>query len=103
MVGGRLHKNELSKNAIKRKIKEEVGINSGVIKYLGHFEEFFEKTEQKINGKFHSISLVYLVFVDSKSNIKIDKQSSDFKWVKKLPKIFDKYLPWLEFEKVIRI
>tara|TARA_B100000925_G_scaffold291643_1_gene280522 strand:+ start:2998 stop:3447 length:450 start_codon:yes stop_codon:yes gene_type:complete len=103
MVGGRLHKNELTNDAIKRKIKEEAGIENGVIKYLGHFEEFFEKTEQKINGKFHSISFVYFVFVDSKSNIKIDKQSSEYKWVKKLPKIFDKYLPWLEFEKVIRI
>ncbi len=103
MVGGRLHKDELTKDAIKRKIKEEVGISSGVIKYLGHFEEFFEKTEQKISGKFHSISFVYLVFIDSKTDIKIDKQSLDYKWVKKLPKIFGKYLPWLEFEKVIKI
>lgn len=103
MVGGRLHKNELTIDGIKRKVKEEVGLNVGVVKYLGHFEEFFDKTAQNINSNFHSISFVYLVFVASNSAIKIDKQSSEFKWVKKLPKIFKEYLPWLEYERVIKI
>ena len=92
MVGGRLHKNELTKNGIKRKIKEETGIKKGVLKYLGHFEEFFEKTEQKINTNFHSISFVYLFFVNSNVEVKLDSQSLEYKWFKKLPKIFDQYI-----------
>ena len=64
MVGGRLHKNELLLRGIKRKLKEEVGIKKGLIKYIGFIEEFFNKTEQKINGNFHTISFVYIVFKD---------------------------------------
>ena len=103
MVGGRLYKNELTVDGIKRKIKEEVGLRVKVTKFLGHFEEFFDKTAQNIDGNFHSISFVYLVFVASNSKIKLDNQSSEYKWVKKLPKIFKEYLPWLEDERVIKI
>jgi len=71
MVGGRLQKNELIEEGIKRKLKEEVNIEVGLIKYLGHFEEFFKNTEQKINGNFHSISFVFLVFVNSKIKIRL--------------------------------
>ena len=90
MVGGRLHKNELLINGIKRKIKEEVGIKKSSIKYIGFFEEFFSKTEQKINGKFHAISFVFKVLVDSKIKIKIDNQSAEYKWFNKLPSIIQK-------------
>jgi colanic acid biosynthesis protein WcaH len=96
MVGGRLYKNELTKDGIKRKIKEEVGIENGAFKYLGHFEALFDKTAQKIQSNFHTISFVYLVFISSSSAIKVDNQSSEYKWVKKLPKVFNEYLPWLK-------
>ena len=39
-----------------------------LIKYINFFEEFFKKTEQNINGNFHSISFVYIAFVHSKKN-----------------------------------
>tara|TARA_E500000178_G_C16815580_1_gene659017 strand:+ start:408 stop:857 length:450 start_codon:yes stop_codon:yes gene_type:complete len=95
MIGGRLYKDEHTQKGIKRKIKEEIGLNVSSLKFLGHFEAFFAKTEQNIKGKFHSISFVYLAFIDSKAKICIDKQSSDYKWVKKLPSVFNKYVPWL--------
>lgn len=103
MVGGRLHKNELLLRGIKRKLKEEVGIKKGLIKYIGFIEEFFNKTEQKINGNFHTISFVYIVFINSKTLIKIDNQSKEFKWFKKLPGTFKKIIPWFENKKILKI
>lgn len=99
MVGGRLLKNEKTHEGIIRKIKQEIGINPKTTKFIGHFEEFFEKTEQKIKSNFHSISFVFLVFIPSNATIKMDDQSSDYKWVKKLPIYFKEYLPWLEIQK----
>ena len=90
MVGGRLHKNELLADGIKRKIKEEAGIKKSTISYIGFFEEFFSKTEQNINGKFHAISFVYKVTVNSKVKIKIDNQSFEYRWFNKLPSIIEK-------------
>lgn len=99
LVGGRLHKNELIHQAMKRKLYQEIGVKNLPIKYLGHFEEFFEKTEQKISGNFHSISFVHLVFLSSKTKIKLDNQSLGYKWHSKLPKIFYKHIPWLKSQK----
>ncbi len=103
MVGGRLQKNELIEEGIKRKLKEEVNIEVGLIKYLGHFEEFFKNTEQKINGNFHSISFVFLVFVNSKIKIDIDNQSLKYKWFIKLPKIFKTLIPWINNKIILKI
>jgi colanic acid biosynthesis protein WcaH len=103
MVGGRLQKNELTEEGIKRKLKEEVNIEAGLIKYLGHFEEFFNNTEQKINGNFHSISFVFLVFVNSKIKIDVDNQSLEYKWFIKLPKIFKTHIPWLNNKIILKI
>jgi colanic acid biosynthesis protein WcaH len=103
MVGGRLQKNELTEEGIKRKLKEEVNIEAGLIKYLGHFEEFFNNTEQKINGNFHSISFVFLVFVNSKIKIDIDNQSLEYKWFIKLPKIFKTHIPWLNNKIILKL
>lgn len=103
MVGGRLHKNELLLRGIKRKLREEAGIKKGLINYIGFIEEFFKKTEQKINGNFHTISFVYIVFINSKTLIKIDNQSKEFKWFKKLPPTFKKIIPWFENKKILKI
>jgi colanic acid biosynthesis protein WcaH len=96
MIGGRLHKNELIENGIKRKLHQEIGVKNIKVKYLGFFEEFFLKTKQNVNNGFHSISFVYLAFINSNTKIKIDEQSSEFKWFKKLPLIFYKTIPWLK-------
>ena len=103
MVGGRLNKNELIVNGIKRKIYEEIGIKNTYVKYINFFEEFFKKTEQNINGNFHSISFVHIAFVHSSEKIKIDNQSLEFKWFKRLPRIFKKITPWLLNERILKV
>ena len=61
------------------------------------------KTEQKINGNFHTISFVFIVFINSKTIIEIDNQSKEFKWFKKLPQTFKKIIPWFENKMVLKI
>lgn len=88
--GGRLHKNEKLVDAVKRKMKEEIGVDVEILKHIGYFEEFFEKTEQNAQGGVHSISMVYLVEPKSE-DIKLDDQSDDWGWFEKLPEQLTQY------------
>tara|TARA_Y100000296_G_scaffold74291_1_gene92644 strand:+ start:2605 stop:2997 length:393 start_codon:yes stop_codon:yes gene_type:complete len=71
LPGGHVEKNEYSKEAVKREIKEETNLDFEPIflkKYFENFSNFNWKAEVKIfYGKF-------------KGNVKIDKESSDFRW-----------------------
>lgn len=84
MPGGRLHKNEKCEDGIKRKILQELNAEVEIIKCLGHFEEFFEKTEQNVKNGFHAISIVFLLRLLNQ-NIKLDEQSMEWIWTEKLP------------------
>ena len=84
LPGGRLHKNELLEESIKRKVREELGVDGKIIKLIGHFEEFFDKTSQQTNKNFHAISFVFLIEILS-FNISLDNQASDWKWFNTLP------------------
>lgn len=83
--GGRLLKNEKLKDAIKRKMNQELGVDVKVEKLLGFFEIFFGKTPFNISSGFHAISFVFQLRL-LKHPIKLDNQSSDWKWSKKLPR-----------------
>jgi len=83
--GGRLLKNEKLEDAIKRKMNQELGVDVKVEKLLGFFEIVFDKTSFNISRGFHAISFVFLLRL-LKHPIKLDNQSSDWKWSKKLPR-----------------
>jgi colanic acid biosynthesis protein WcaH len=85
--GGRLLKGETIENAAKRKMKEETGINIKIIKPLGYFEEHFKKNKFGLKSGIHTLSIVILAEPLS-LNIKLDEQSSDWKFEKTLPKDF---------------
>jgi colanic acid biosynthesis protein WcaH len=88
--GGRVLKNEKLIDAVKRKMKEEIGVEVDIIENVGFFEEFFEKTEQNAFGGVHSISVVYRVKPRSKK-IKLDDQSAEWGWFKDVPARFRAY------------
>ena len=89
--GGRLHKNEHLTDAVHRKIREELGIDINIIRYVGYFEGFFEKTAENADGGVHVISFVYLVKPVS-YNIKLDDQSFDWGWFRNIPQRFKEIL-----------
>lgn len=82
--GGRIFKNERLKDAIKRKVKEETGLDFKDVKSLGVQEYFSEKAIfEDIKTGTHAVAAIYLVEVDN-SEVKIDKTSSDYRWIDKI-------------------
>lgn len=88
--GGRLHKGERLAEAVQRKMRQEIGVDVEIIRNLGFFEEFFDKTAENAEGGVHTISMVYLVKPQG-GTIKLDEQSSDWGWFDELPGRFGEY------------
>jgi len=82
--GGRLLKNETLNDAVLRKVKEELGIDSHVVMPIGVYEDFFDKSPLNPENGLHTISIVYLIIAGSE-NICIDEQSDDWGWFNELP------------------
>lgn len=82
--GGRLLKNETLNDAVLRKVKEELGIDSHVVMPIGVYEDFFDKSPLNPGNGLHTVSIVYLIIAGSE-NICIDEQSDDWGWFDELP------------------
>lgn len=90
LPGGRVYKGERLVDAVHRKMREEIGVDVDIVENVGFFEEFYEKTKENAVGGVHAISFVYLVKPKS-FDIKLDSQSSEWGWFKKVPERFVKY------------
>lgn len=88
--GGRVHKGERLVDAVHRKMWEEIGVDVDIVKNVGFFEEFYEKTKENAEGGIHSISFVYLVKPKS-YDIRLDAQSSAWGWFKEIPERIRNY------------
>ena len=75
--GGRLIKGELMEDAIKRKIKLEIGLDVEIVKELGPTQTYFETGP--FGGSVHTINFTYLLKIKG-GEISIDKDHSDYKW-----------------------
>lgn len=93
IIGGRINIGETIKEAVNRKMREEISIDisENKIEYMGFYEDFFE--EYNIDGNdgedmhaYHTISLIFSVTLASEIEIKLDKDHSNWKWSKELPK-----------------
>jgi len=85
--GGRVLKGEKVRQAVIRKMKDETGINIEIIKAVGYFEADYQGNEFGSKTGYHGVSIVFLVSPLS-LKIKLDGQSSDWKFSEKLPKLF---------------
>ena len=84
--GGRVLKNETLQNAAHRKAKEELGFDVNVLSCVGYYEDFYKVPKNKV---VHTISIVFVVSPVENFKIKLDSQSSDWKWSKELPDEFN--------------
>jgi colanic acid biosynthesis protein WcaH len=84
--GGRVYKGEKITDALKRKMKEECGLDVRVNTLMGFYEDFYKDNEFNIDY-IHTISFVYMAFADT-DKVTLDDQSSEYKWAKRLPKKF---------------
>ena len=83
--GGRVYKNETLENAVRRKAKEELGIDidNAEVKFLTVGETMFDDTE--LGGSIHSINITYIVKYEKKPEIILDKtQATEFNWFLKV-------------------
>lgn len=84
--GGRVYKGEKITDALKRKIKEETGLDIKIISLMGFYEDFYKKNEFNIDF-VHTVSFVYSAIANTDKVI-LDNQSNGYKWAKRLPKDF---------------
>lgn len=91
--GGRILFGEKFKQAIRRKLKEELRIeNFKNIKFLGIGETFFKKGY--FGNSIFSVNNVFLVEISKEESTKIepDKTILNYKWFRKIPKNIHPYL-----------
>ena len=74
--GGRVFKGETMIGAAKRKLKEETGLIAQSLKLYGYSEGLFKES--------HTTSIVFICD-KFKGKVKLDSQSSSYKWSKTFP------------------
>ena len=87
LVGGRLKKGELVEEACRRKALEEIGIKIDNLKFLGFYEDFFEKSSFGYKP-YHTVSLVYESDIGHLEEVILDEQSEAWALFNKLPDRF---------------
>lgn len=95
LPGGRILKGEKLIEAVERKIKEELGIKIKDLRPLGYYEGFFRQNEFGLKNGIHGLSIVFRAR-PAAMNVKLDSQSSGWKFSKSFPKKF-KIKPFLNY------
>lgn len=90
VVGGRVFIGEDPVDAARRKAKEEVGLDIDCPRFVGYYSDVyprsaFERTE------YQTVSLVFECSPKSGA-VKLDAQSSGYKWSEQLPPRFARKL-----------
>lgn len=96
LIGGRIIKGERLRDAVLRKVKEEVCVDARILKIVGTYELFFRSG--RFDGNFnkkgsHAISICYVV--KPKRNdfkLKLNEEYSDYKAITKIEKNLDPYV-----------
>ena len=86
VVGGRVLLGEHPETAAYRKAHEETGLELVSPRMVGMMSDVFDRNKFE-RCECHTVSVVYSAFLESGS-IKLDSQSSDYKWSPLLPPRF---------------
>lgn len=88
--GGRVFKNEKMIVAVKRKAKEELGLNPKSIKFLGFDETFFP--DGPFDGSTHTVNAIFAITINAAKEPKIDSQAESFRYFEKIDKKWHPYI-----------
>lgn len=88
VIGGRTFKGESLEKAAMRKVREETGKRIRDLRPMGYFELINGVNPFGIFFKYHAVSVVFTAVIDGLDPVKLDNQSSEFKFSKKLPEDF---------------
>jgi colanic acid biosynthesis protein WcaH len=92
VIGGRVLKGETLVEATIRKIKDETNLDIKDVKLAGYYEDTNETNRFGHLFPQHSVSVVFSAYFDGNQDIKLDYQSSSWKFSKELPPKFNKVL-----------
>lgn len=92
--GGRVLKNEKLTDSVKRKAKDELGVDVNIKKVIGIYEIKFNKGPFKnIKNGIHNISVNFLVELkNEKDCIKLDKTNKMYKFVDRIDSSLHPYV-----------
>ena len=92
VIGGRVLKGETLVEAAIRKIKDETNLDIKNVKLAGYYEDTNETNRFGQSFPQHSVSVVFSAYFDGNQDVKLDYQSSGWKFSKELPPKFNKVL-----------
>lgn len=88
VIGGRVYKGETLEQAAIRKVKEEVSLDLDRVNAIGYYEDVFFKNSLGVADGLQTVSIVFRGIVDGRQAVKLDSQSTDWKYSKALPENF---------------
>jgi colanic acid biosynthesis protein WcaH len=94
-VGGRVLKGESLEQAAIRKIKQETGLSVNAVSPIGYFETVADANPFGLPFKYHAVSVVFETVIDEQQQIRLDEQSTEWKFASELPADFS-FKPFVE-------
>lgn len=88
VVGGRILHGESVRKACTRKAREEVGLDITKLRFLGFYEDVFDKNSFQVPDPYHTLSVVFEAYVATEQYIQLDSQHSEWNWFDELPARF---------------
>ena len=96
IIGGRVLKGESLKDAMIRKVKEEIGVDVKILKMIGVYETIFPISRFDINNRkigAHTISICFLVEPNKKNfKLRLNEEYNGYKTIARLDKSFHPYI-----------
>ena len=90
--GGRLLKNERIEDAVRRKAREEIGVDVKLVRRTGTYEYFCRRGHfPDFATGVHDIAICYLVEPAS-TNFNLDSAHSQYRWIDHIEKDLDPYV-----------
>lgn len=88
VIGGRVHKNETLEQAVIRKVRQETSLVVRKMQPIGYYEDMFEDNSIKLATPLHAVSVVFAIAVANDVKIRLDAQSMEWKFARRLPSDF---------------
>lgn len=92
VIGGRVNKGETLRQAVLRKLKAETGLTARLydIEMVGVYEDQYDESSMGVvPGGYHTVAVVFEVYLDSIDGLKLDDTSSGWGLFENPPKRFN--------------
>lgn len=88
VLGGRVNKGETLEAAVARKLREEAGVSVSDLRPVGYMELPSDDHPFGLGGDYHAVSVVFSGLLRDDQPVKLDAQSSEWRWGAELPDYF---------------